>query len=59
MERECCYATNQITMLYKDPSLNERLSYVAGGTRLRLLEKGSDHLKVSISGADVLSRLQT
>lgn len=45
--------TDQITHLYKDPSLNERLSYVAGGTRLRLLEKGSDHLKVSISGANV------
>ncbi len=45
--------TGQVTYLFKDAALSERQSYVAGGTRLRLLERGQDHLKVSISGADV------
>lgn len=45
--------TDEVTYLFKDAALSERQSYVAGGTRLRLLERGNDHLKVRISGADV------
>lgn len=45
--------TDRVTNLYKDAAFKERQSYVAGGTRLRLVGKGSDHLRVNISGADV------
>ncbi|MCC5893231.1 Putative endo-beta-N-acetylglucosaminidase precursor [Exiguobacterium aurantiacum] len=45
--------TDSITYLFKDEALSERQSYVAGGTRLRLLERGHDHLRVNISGAVV------
>ncbi|TCI39670.1 lysozyme [Exiguobacterium sp. SH4S7] len=45
--------TDRVTNLYKDAAFKERQSYVAGGTRLRLVGKGSDHLRVTISGADV------
>lgn len=44
--------TKTITHLYKDKALSKRQSYVAGGTRLILLEQGNQHLKVRISGAD-------
>ncbi|WP_353048456.1 glucosaminidase domain-containing protein [Exiguobacterium sp. s63] len=45
--------SDAITHLYKDASFQKRQSYVAGGTRLQLLERGENHLKVRISGADV------
>ena len=45
--------SDAITNLYEDQSFKKRQSYVAGGTRLQLLERGEDHLKVRISGADV------
>ncbi|WP_321284845.1 N-acetylglucosaminidase [Exiguobacterium profundum] len=45
--------SDAITNLYKDASFKTRQSYVAGGTRLQLIERGDDHLKVRISGADV------
>lgn len=45
--------SDAITHLYQDASFQKRQSYVAGGTRLQLLERGENHLKVRISGADV------
>ncbi|WP_251125029.1 MULTISPECIES: glucosaminidase domain-containing protein [unclassified Exiguobacterium] len=45
--------SDAITNLYEDEAFKKRQSYVAGGTRLQLIERGNGHLKVRISGADV------
>lgn len=45
--------TDRITNLYQDAEFKKRQSYVAGGTRLRLIQTGDKHLLVNISGADV------
>nr|WP_240542711.1 glucosaminidase domain-containing protein [Exiguobacterium qingdaonense] len=45
--------SDAITNLYEDEAFKKRQSYVAGGTRLQLIERGDGHLFVRISGADV------
>lgn len=45
--------TDRVTNLYQDAEFKKRQSYVAGGTRLRLMETNDKHLLVTISGADV------
>lgn len=44
--------SGQLTYLYHEPALTKRLSYVAAGTRLSVLERKSDVLRVRVSGAD-------
>lgn len=45
--------TDRVTNLYNDAEFKKRQSYVAGGTRLRLVQSDDNHLRVIISGADV------